>query len=111
MTTVEILETEDNSLYLHIHSVNQSTTIVPIDDDQINDLERTIQDPIPIQNRGKREFEIVEGGGNELFIFIELENSMSTLIPVESEQDLEWLQQTIRSPHPFNSPSTNISRL
>ncbi|UPM42622.1 hypothetical protein [Halocatena salina] len=52
-------------------------------------MDRTIQDPTPIQHRGEYEFEIVEGGANEMFIFVELEDVMTTLVPIENDDDLQ----------------------
>lgn len=109
MTTVEILEGPDRRLFLHLDSKGDATALIPVTDKHINHLEITVENPTPFERRGDMPLEVLVGGDGR-YIHVDIEGVMSVLVPVEDDKDLEWLKQTIRSPHPLRREESSINQ-
>lgn len=109
MTTVEILEGPDRRLFVHLNSRGDATALIPVTDAHVNHLEKTVENPTPFERRGSMPLEVLVGGDGR-YIHVDIEDVMSVLVPVENDEDLEWLMQTIRSPHPLHREETSINQ-
>lgn len=111
MTTIEILEGPDDRLFLHLNSMGKATALVPIDtDEHMSHLERTVDSPTPFEDRGNMPFEVLVGGDGR-YVFVDIDDVMSTLVPVERDEDLHWLRHTIRSPQSFSTKGITINQV
>lgn len=106
MTTIEILE-GGGDRFLHLHIKSKGTVLSKISDEDFEHLKETLENPTPIQDKGQYPIEILEGGGNELFVGIELDE-FGALVAVHDVTDLDRLRETIRTPQRFNASGSII---
>lgn len=107
MATLEILEGNGFKLHLKLLFEEQAILLARFEQDAIDRLARTIEQPTPKSEAGENPLELVEDGDGNKTISIkiavgdELGEPLRVEAPVGDVRDLDHLYRTIKSPQLF----------